>query len=129
MGENPMHEENKIPWNLAPGQGPLGDPAPGMRHLGDPAPGMRPLGDQALGMRSPLEETKNPWKEEKFNEETKNPWDVEHLEEFLYFCCPECDLSRETIYQSKDLFIQHALNHHPKGIYIEFTLNLIRNIP
>ena len=113
MGENPMNEENKIPWNPTPGQVPL--------PLGDPAPGLRSL------LMS--EETKNPWMEKRLSEETKNPWEVEHLEEFLFFCCPECDLSRETIYQSKDLFIQHALNHHPKGIYNEFTLNLIRNIP
>ena len=45
-----------------------------------------------------------------------NPWTSVHtLEEFLYFCCPECDLSRESIYQSRDLFVQHALDHHPKA--------------
>ena len=40
-----------------------------------------------------------------------NPWDVFNLEEFLYFCCPECDEKN----QSKDMFIKHALNHHPKS--------------
>ena len=40
-----------------------------------------------------------------------NPWDVHKLEEFLYFCCPECDEKN----QSKDLFIQHALDEHPKA--------------
>ena len=40
-----------------------------------------------------------------------NPWSVENLEEFLYFCCPECDEKN----QSKDMFIKHALNHHPKS--------------
>ena len=44
-----------------------------------------------------------------------NPWAVGHLEEFLYYCCPECNLSNESIYQSKTLFIQHALEHHPKS--------------
>ena len=34
-----------------------------------------------------------------------NPWTVEHLEEFLYYCCPECDEKS----QSKELFLQHAL--------------------
>ena len=34
-----------------------------------------------------------------------NPWDVGKVEDFLYFCCPECDEKN----QSKDLFIQHAL--------------------
>ena len=44
-----------------------------------------------------------------------NPWAVGKIEDFLYFCCPECDLSRETIYQSRELFLQHALNQHPKA--------------
>ena len=42
-----------------------------------------------------------------------NPWDVGQLEDFLYFCCPECDLTRDTIYQSKELFLQHAMDEHP----------------
>ena len=45
--------------------------------------------------------------------ENFNPWTVNSLDDFLYFCCPECDISRETIYQSKELFIQHAMDHHP----------------
>ena len=44
-----------------------------------------------------------------------NPWAVVHLDEFLYFCCPECDLSRETIFQSRELFLCHAFNNHPKS--------------
>ena len=40
-----------------------------------------------------------------------NPWNVENLEEFLYFCCPECDLKD----QSKTEFLQHALEQHPKA--------------
>ena len=43
--------------------------------------------------------------------EVDNPWNVENLEEFLYFCCPECDLKD----QSKIEFLQHALDHHPKA--------------
>ena len=39
----------------------------------------------------------------------QSPWSVECLEEFLYFCCPECD-HRE---HSKDYFIQHAFAQHP----------------
>ena len=38
-----------------------------------------------------------------------SPWDVGNLEEFLYFCCPECDERS----QSKELFLQHAINLHP----------------
>ena len=40
-----------------------------------------------------------------------NPWSVENLEEFLYFCCPECDEKN----QNKELFIKHALDQHPKS--------------
>ena len=43
--------------------------------------------------------------------EMENPWNVENLEEFLYFCCPECDLKD----QSKVEFLQHALEQHPKA--------------
>ena len=42
-----------------------------------------------------------------------NPWTVTNLEEFLYYCCPECDISRETIYQSRELFLKHAFDTHP----------------
>ena len=42
-----------------------------------------------------------------------NPWTVTNLEEFLYYCCPECDISRETIYQSRELFLKHAFDEHP----------------
>ena len=41
---------------------------------------------------------------------TKNPWlSVREWEEFLYFCCPECNEKN----QSKDIFIKHALSIHP----------------
>ena len=49
--------------------------------------------------------------EEKMDSEDikTNPWEVaDNLDQFLYFCCPECD-ERE---KSKELFLQHAL-----GIY------------
>ena len=46
------------------------------------------------------------------NETTSNPWTlVSQLEEFLYFCCPECNEK----YQSKELFIKHALDCHPNS--------------
>jgi KRAB domain-containing zinc finger protein len=41
----------------------------------------------------------------------ENPWHVESLEEFLYFCCPECP---DKI-QSKAVFISHAWAKHPKA--------------
>ena len=40
-----------------------------------------------------------------------SPWLVNTLEEFLYYCCPECD-ERDN---SKDSFIQHAYEHHPEA--------------
>ena len=47
----------------------------------------------------------------------ENPWNVEKIEEFLYFCCPECD-SRD---HSQLQFIQHALENHPNSQ--EFVTN------
>ena len=44
-------------------------------------------------------------------DENFNPWIVNNLDEFLFFCCPECD----TQSPSKALFINHALIEHPKG--------------
>ena len=41
----------------------------------------------------------------------ENPWAVHYLEEFLYYCCPECEVKD----QSKALFLQHALDKHPKA--------------
>ena len=41
----------------------------------------------------------------------ENPWSVDDIEEFLYFCCPECEERN----QSKELFLQHAFNQHPKA--------------
>ena len=40
-----------------------------------------------------------------------NPWAVEQIEDFLYFCCPECDTKNK----SKDSFLEHALNQHPSS--------------
>ena len=42
-------------------------------------------------------------------EEFGSPWSVTNLEEFLYFCCPECEVRD----QSKEDFVKHALNCHP----------------
>ena len=39
-----------------------------------------------------------------------SPWDVDNLEEFLYFCCPECDNVK---HQKRTDFINHALEQHP----------------
>ena len=41
-------------------------------------------------------------------EKSTNPWFVSSLEEFQYYCCPECEERNP----SKDLFLDHALNQH-----------------
>ena len=53
-----------------------------------------------------------------------NPWNVDTLEEFLYFCCPECDLRD----QSKVTFLQHALEKHPeaKDYVIQFNEFIVK---
>ena len=38
-----------------------------------------------------------------------NPWSKGSLEEFLFYCCPECDVRD----QSKETFLEHALIDHP----------------
>ena len=61
-------------------------------------------------------------------DQEKNPWKVSKLEDFLYFCCPECNVKDK----SKDFFIKHALDHHPKAKDIllensEFFKTIIEN--
>ena len=53
----------------------------------------------------------NPWPESLNNQiHFENPWAVEDgLEHFLYYCCPECDMK----HPSREIFLQHAINHHP----------------
>ena len=49
-----------------------------------------------------------------------NPWVVAHLEEFLFFCCPECDEKS----QSKEYFLEHAIGHHPKAKEVLFKFQV-----
>ena len=37
-----------------------------------------------------------------------SPWAVDVLEEFLFYCCPQCSLQE----QSREQFLEHALVHH-----------------
>ena len=46
-----------------------------------------------------------------FEEKKFNPWDVKSLEEFRYYCCPECPSKNV----NKTDFISHALAAHPKS--------------
>ena len=58
----------------------------------------------------------------RMTEDTKNPWEGRDLEEFLFFCCPECD---EKNY-SKELFLQHALKLHPMAKEVFGASNSIK---
>ena len=45
------------------------------------------------------------------SEFSKNPWTVPTLEDFLFYCCPECPDK----YRSSISFTNHALKNHPKS--------------
>ena len=51
---------------------------------------------------------------------TKNPWLVENFDEFLFYCCPECN------YKSRlpNDFNSHALVSHPLVIDLKFLVCL-----
>ncbi len=38
-----------------------------------------------------------------------NPWAIENLDDFLFYCCPQCDHK----VKSKHLFLNHAFVNHP----------------
>ena len=40
-----------------------------------------------------------------------NPWTVGNVDEFLFYCCPECDFKNGTRLE----FITHAIANHPKS--------------
>ena len=40
-----------------------------------------------------------------------SPWCVNNLDEFIYYCCPECDKRNK----SKDSFLKHSLEEHPEA--------------
>ena len=40
-----------------------------------------------------------------------NPWKVENIDQFLNYCCPECDTKQKT----KSDFIVHAIDTHPNS--------------
>lgn len=41
----------------------------------------------------------------------KNPWSFDNLDEYLFYCCPQCDHRCK----SKPLFIYHAFKTHPEA--------------
>ena len=43
------------------------------------------------------------------NIKSESPWSVDNLEEFIFYCCPECDEKN----CDRELFLQHAFDNHP----------------
>ena len=56
-------------------------------------------------------------------EEKYNPWNVSNLEEFLYYCCPECDLKDV----DRDRFLNHIVIAHPRAKNLIESLNEIKD--
>ena len=50
---------------------------------------------------------------------TISPWNVNKLEDFLHYCCPECEEKN----QSRNDFIQHTQNQHPESIAYLFRFH------
>ena len=57
----------------------------------------------------PLDYKPKPVKKETV-ETPANPWHVDNIDDFLHYCCPECDLKS----QSREIFINHAILNHPQ---------------
>ena len=55
------------------------------------------------------------------DDNNENPW-TPNLEEYLYFCCPECDMKD----QSKEKFLKHALDEHPKAKEVLLVANKVK---
>ena len=51
-----------------------------------------------------------------------NPWQVSNIEDFLFYCCPECDLKTKDSHN----FVTHAQHSHSKSKVLlnEVTKNL-----
>ena len=49
--------------------------------------------------------------DEDIKQEFLNPWQVTSKDEFLFYCCPECDIT------AKDykVFYEHAIESHPRS--------------
>ena len=52
----------------------------------------------------------------------QNPWVVESIEEFNFYCCPECDFKSK----DEDYFKRHAMESHNKS-KIFFTMSKSKN--
>ena len=52
----------------------------------------------------------------------KSPWLVQNIEDFLYYCCPECEIRDH----SKDHFLQHVFEKHPDGMKMLSSIIFIK---
>ena len=53
------------------------------------------------------------------DEEKFSPWDVSDLDDFLFYCCPECEAKSS----SKSMFVHHALSKHPVVSFPDILLH------
>ena len=44
--------------------------------------------------------------------DSTNPWAVDDIDEFLHYCCPQCNVKNK----SKSDFLLHAQDQHPESI-------------
>ena len=53
------------------------------------------------------------------------PWCVDSLDEFLFYCCPECHEKRST----ETTFLSHAVSEHPQSIayLVKFNVEKYEN--
>ena len=54
-----------------------------------------------------------------------NPWEVKNLDEFLFYCCPECDVKTK---EQSQLF-EHALEAHESSHESLVSLSNIKKEP
>ena len=55
-----------------------------------------------------------------------SPWMVNQLEDFLYFCCPECDTKEK----DRESFLDHAFKEHPTTkVYLSIFTQPIEDDP
>ena len=66
-----------------------------------------------------MEISKNPW--------PNGPWSSAELKEYLFYCCPECDVK----VKEEDKFLQHAVKAHSKDTNLpacdEFKIDIFEN--
>ena len=70
----------------------------------------------------PRAKRKSDRKTKKIVTDNFNPWDVPNLEQFLVYSCPECDTYFK--HNTRDTFIAHANDEHPKSRPFMFMFNL-----